>query len=97
MKKLKDNILVEIGLTTVFMGLLSYAAYSLWYIFYGSESSFDVHLYTVLSGMALGWFFVMLTKVISKNAGWVKKLIAFLGGNALFQALIWGIHAAINK
>ena len=97
MKKLKDNILVEIGLTTVFMGLLSYAAYSLWYIFYGSESSFDVHLYTVLSGMALGWFFVMLTKAISKNAGWVKKLIAFLGGNALFQALIWGIHAAINE
>ena len=97
MKKLKDNILVEIGLTTVFMGLLSYAAYSLWYIFYGSESSFDVHLYTILSGMALGWFFVILTKAISKNACWVKKLIAFLAGNALFQALIWGIHKAINK
>ena len=74
-----------------------YAAYSLWYIFYGTESSADVHLYTILSGMAIGWFLVMFVKAAFKNANWIPKLIAFLVGNGVFQGLIWGINATINK
>ena len=54
-KEKKINI-VECVLSTVFLGLLVYASYSLWFIFYGTDSGFDVHLYTVISGMALGWF-----------------------------------------
>lgn len=97
MKKLKDNIIIETFLTTVFMGLICYAAYSLWYVFYGTESGGDVHLYTILSGVALGWFMLMFTKTVFKNANWVKKLIPFLAGIGLFQGLIWGINSAINK
>ena len=97
MKKLKDNIIIETFLTTVFMGLICYAAYSLWYVFYGTESGGDIHLYTILSGVALGWFMLMFTKTVFKNANWVKKLIPFLAGIGLFQGLIWGINSAINK
>ena len=97
MKKLKNNSIIEISLTTIFFGLMIYATYSLWYIFYGTESGADVHLYTILSGMAIGWFLVMLVKALFKNVNWIPKLIAFLAGNCLFQGLIWGINAKINK
>lgn len=97
MKKLKNNVILESVITTVLMGLLVYAAYSLRYIFSGSESSFDVHLYTVLSGVALGWFLLMFVKAIFKEAKWVPQLVAFLAGNAFVQGLVWGINAAINK
>ena len=97
MKKLKNNSIVEIGLTTIFLGLMIYASYSLWYIFYGTQSGADVHIYTVLSGVAIGWFLVMFVKGIFKNATWIPKLIAFLAGNGFFQGLIWGINAKINK
>ena len=85
----KNKVIIESVVTTVFLGLLVYAAYSLWYIFYGTESGIDVHLYTVLSGSALGWFFAMFIQSVFRNTGWIKKLIAFLAGNAFFQGLIW--------
>ncbi len=97
MRKLKNNSIIEISLTTIFMGLLIYAAYSLWYIFNGTQSGADIHLYTVLSGMAIGWFLVMFVKAVFKNANWIPKLIAFLVGNGFFQGLIWGINAKINQ
>ncbi len=97
MKKLKNNVIFESVITTVLMGLLVYSAYSLWYIFGGTESGFDVHLYTVLSGVALGWFLLLFVKAIFKNAKWVPQLVAFLAGNAIVQGVIWGINAAINK
>lgn len=96
MKKVKSKTTVESIVTTIFMGLLVYASYSLWYIFYGTQSGFDVHLYTVLSGSALGWFFLLFIQAVFKNSGWIKKLIAFIAGNALFQGLIWGINSRIN-
>ena len=92
----KKKAIIESVVTTVFMGLLVYAAYSLWYIFYGKDSGADVHLYTVLSGSALGWFMIMFIQSIFKKAGWWVKLIAFLAGNGIFQALIWGINAKVN-
>ena len=67
MKKLKNNSIIEIGLTTILLGLMIYASYSLWYIFYGTESGGDVHLYTILSGMAVGWFLIMFIKSVFKN------------------------------
>ena len=97
MTKIKENGFIEAFLTLAFAGLLGYASYSMWYIFYGTQSGGDIHLYTVLSGLALGWFMLMFTKAIFKNANWIKKLIAFLVGNALFQGLIWGMNGAINK
>lgn len=96
MKKLKHKEIIESVVTTVLFGLLIYAAYSLWYIFYGTESAPDVHLYTVLSGMALGWFLLLFVQEIFKKSGWVPKLIAFLAGNVLFQGVIWGVNAKIN-
>ena len=75
------------------MGLLVYAAYSLWYIFYGVESSPDVHLYTVLSGSALGWFLLLLVQELFKKASWIPKLLAFIAGNGFFQGLIEGWDA----
>lgn len=96
MKKQKNKNIIESVVTTVFLGLLVYAAYSLWYIFYGIQSAPDVHLYTVLAGSALGWFLVMLVQAVFKNAGWIKKLLAFLAGNAIFQGTIWSLNAKIN-
>lgn len=97
MKKLKNNVVFESVITTVLMGLLVYSAYSLWYVFGGSDSGIDVHLYTVLSGVALGWFLLLFVKAIFKNAKWVPQLVAFLAGNAIAQGVIWGMNVAINK
>ncbi len=98
MKKInnKSKSIIETVVTTVLMGLLVYAAYSLWYIFYGTQSGADIHLYTVLSGAALGWFMLIFIQALFKKAGWIAKLAAFLAGNALFQGLIWGVNAKIN-
>lgn len=96
MKNEKAKNIFGIVLSTVFTGLIIYAAYSLWYIFNGNQSGADVHLYTVLSGSALGWSMLMFVQSVFKNSGWVAKLIAFLGGNAAFQGLIWGLNAKIN-
>ncbi len=98
MKKInsKSKSIIETVITTVLMGLLVYSAYSLWYIFNGTQSGFDIHLYTVLSGVALGWFMLVFVQALFKKAGWISKLIAFLAGNALFQGLIWGVNAKIN-
>ena len=92
----KKKSIAEFAVTTVFLGLLVYAAYSLWYIFYGKDSDFDVHLYTVLSGSALGWFMAMFVQSVFKKANWIPKLIAFFAGNGLFQGLIWGFNAKVN-
>ncbi len=96
MKKLKNKEVIESIVTTVLFGLLVYAAYSLWYIFDGTNSGFDVHLYTVLSSLALGWFLLLFVQAIFKKSGWIAKLIAFLAGSALFQGVLWGINAKIN-
>ncbi len=96
MKKLRNEIIIDLSVTTVFVGLLVYAAYSLWYIFNGTESGSDIHLYTVLSGFALGWFFVVFIKSILGKSKWYINLIAFIAGNALLQGLVWGINAKIN-
>ena len=92
----KKKSIAEFAVTTVFLGLLVYAAYSLWYIFYGKDSGFDVHLYTVLSGSALGWFMIMFVQSVFGKAGLIPKLLAFFAGNGLFQGLIWGFNAKIN-
>ncbi len=96
MKKLKDNWIVDLSVTTVLLGLMCYAAYSLWYIFDGTLSSGDVHLYTALTSVALGWFMMMFIKTLFKNANWILKLVTFLAGCAFFQGLIWGINAKMN-
>ena len=96
MKKLKDNWIVDLSVTTVLLGLMCYAAYSLWYVFDGTQSGGDVHLYTALTSLALGWFMMVFVKTIFKNANWIVKLIAFLAGCALFQGIIWGINAKMN-
>ena len=78
------------------MGLLVYSAYSLWYIFYGKDSGPDVHLYTGLSGLALGWFLLVFVKNVFTKSGLVSKLSTFLAGNVFVHAFIWGVNAAIN-
>ena len=95
--KTKAIAVIDSVFTTIFAGLLGYAAYSLWYVFYGTESGGDVHLYTILSGSALGWFMGVFLGAVSKKDSWIKRLIAFLTVNAIFQGLIWGINAKINK
>ncbi len=96
MKNEKRKVIIESVLTTAFMGLLIYAAYSLWYIFYGTDSDAEVHLYTVLSGSAIGWFLALLVGPIFQKANWIPKLIAFLVGNGIFQGVIWGYNASLN-
>ena len=97
MKKLLNNSITQISLTTILFGLMIYSAYSLWYIFYGTESGADIHLYTILSGIAIGWFLVLFINTAFKKANWIPKLIAFILGNGIFQGLIWGINAKINQ
>ena len=97
----KSKAVIDSVLTTVFMGLLVYAAYSLWFIFYGKDSGADVHLYTVLSGTALGWFMAMFIQSVFKVTDLIKNIIAYaipiIAGNGIFQALIWDINAKVNS
>ncbi|MBQ9945545.1 MAG: alpha-galactosidase [Clostridia bacterium] len=97
MKKIKNKEIIEITVTTVLFGLLIYAAYSLWYIFYGTDSGADVHLYTGLSGIALGWFLLLAVQAVFKKCPLTAKLVSFLAGNALFQGVIWGLNAKLNE
>lgn len=92
----KNKSIIQYAVTTVFLGLLIYAAYSLWYIYYGKDSSWDIHLYTVLSGSALGWFLAMFVQSVFKKSNWIAGLIAFLAGNGFFQGLIWGFNEKLN-
>lgn len=94
-KEKKINI-IEYVLTVIFLGLSVYSAYSLWFIFYGTDSGADVHLYTVLSGMALSWFTYIFIKALTKKGGWLKGAASLIFGNALFQGLIWGINSKVN-
>ncbi|MBE6749029.1 MAG: alpha-galactosidase [Ruminococcaceae bacterium] len=96
LKKLKDNWIVDLCVTTVLLGLMCYSAYSLWYIFEGAQSGFDIQLYTILTGLALGWSVFVLVKTLFKNAHWAVKLVAFLAGNALFHGMFWRINTKIN-
>lgn len=96
MEKTKKKAIVESIVTTVLLGLLVYAAYSLWYIFYGTDSDPEVHLYTALSGVALGWFMALFVGTVFKKSGKIGKLFAFIAGNGLFQGVIWGINSKIN-
>jgi alpha-galactosidase len=96
MKKILKKEPIEYIITTVLMGLLVYSAYSLWYIFYGKDSGMDVHLYTGLSGIALGWFLLVFVKNVFTKSGWKSRLSAFLAGNVFVHAFIWGVNAAIN-
>ena len=86
MKKLRNSNILDISLSTVFLGLLIYSAYSLWYMFSGTESGFDVHLCNVLSGLGLGWFLVLFVKTAFKKANRIPILISFLLGNGIFHA-----------
>ncbi len=81
----------------VFLGLLIYASYSLWFIFYGTDSSSDVHLYTVISGMSLGWFSYFFINTVTRKGGKLKLLFSLICGNLFFQGLIWGINSKINS
>lgn len=92
----KKRVIVESVISTILLGLLVYAAYSLWYVFYGKESSLEVHLYTVLSGSALGWFLSLFVGALFQKANWIPRLIAFILGNGIFQAIIWGTNAKLN-
>ena len=97
MKKLKNKHIIELVVTTVLLGLTVYAAYSLWYIFHGTNSAFDVHLYTGMTGIALGWFMLLFVQTVFPKSGIIGKIIAFFAGNGLVHGFIWGTNAKINE
>ena len=97
MKKLKNRQIIDLVVSFVLFGLMIYAAYSLWYIFYGTESGVDVHLYTGLAGICLGWFMCLFVGELLPKAGVIGKLIAFFAGNGLLHGYIWGLNAKINE
>ncbi len=96
MKNSRKELIIDSCITTVLIGLLVYAAYSLWFIFYGSQSGADVYLYTVISGTALGWFSAVFVKTVLKKSKWYIYLICVLAGNAAFHGLFLGVNAKIN-
>lgn len=96
MKKERNKLIIETVVTTVLSGLVIYAAYSLWYIFYGKESAFDVHLYTVLAGLGLGWALMLFVEAFFGRVKIIPKVIAILAGVGLFQGVIWGYNERYN-
>ncbi len=96
MKNLKEKAWFLPVITTIFLALFCYGAYSLWYIFYGYESDFETYLYTALCGISLGVFATVFVDSVFKKSGKVPKIIAFICGNALFHGVIWGVNAKIN-
>ncbi|MBQ7962045.1 MAG: alpha-galactosidase [Clostridia bacterium] len=96
MKKIKNKQIIELVVTTVLFGLVIYAAYSLWYIFHGTDSGADVHLYTGMTGVALGWYMLLFVQSALPKAGIIGKILAFFAGNGLVHGIIWGLNAKIN-
>ncbi len=96
MKKIKNKQIIELVVTTVLFGLVIYAAYSLWYIFHGTDSGADVHLYTGMTGVALGWYMLLFMQSALPKTGIAGKIIAFIAGNGLVHGFIWGMNAKIN-
>lgn len=96
MKKIKNKQIIELVITTVLFGLVIYSAYSLWYIFHGTDSGADVHLYTGMTGVALGWFMLLFVQSALPKTGIIGKIIAFILGNGLVHGIIWSINAKIN-
>ena len=96
MKRIKNKQIIELIVTTVLFGLVIYAAYSLWYIFHGTDSGADVHLYTGMTGVALGWYMLLFVQSALPKTGIIGKIIAFILGNGLVHGIIWGINAKIN-
>ena len=97
MKNTKAKQIVETAVSFILFGLTIYAAYSLWYIFYGADSGADVHLYTGLTGLCLGWFMSLFVGEVLPKTGIIGKLIAFFAGNGLLHGFIWGVNAKINE
>ena len=97
MKNIKTKQIIELVVSFIFFGLTIYAAYSLWYIFYGTDSGADVHLYTGLTGLCLGWFMALFVGEALPKTGIIGRLIAFLAGNGLLHGFIWGLNAKINE
>ena len=97
MKKIKNKQIIELIVTTVLFGLVIYAAYSLWYIFHGTDSAADVHLYTGMTGVALGWYMLLFMQSALPKTGIVGKILAFVAGNGLVHGIIWGVNAKINE
>ncbi len=97
MKKIKSKQIIELAVTFVLFGLMIYSAYSLWYIFYGTNSVADVHLYTGMTGIAIGWFMLLFVQGVFPKSGKIGKIIGFFAGNALVHGCIWGINAKINE
>ncbi len=97
MKKIKNKQIIELIVTTVLFGLVIYAAYSLWYIFHGTDSAADVHLYTGMTGVALGWYMILFMQSALPKTGIVGKILAFVAGNGLVHGIIWGVNAKINE
>ena len=96
MKKIKNKQIIELVITTILFGLVIYSAYSLWYIFHGTDSGADVHLYTGMTGVALGWYMLLFVQSALPKTGIIGKIIAFFAGNGLVHGIIWGINAKIN-
>ncbi len=97
MKNAKKEQTIVLAVTTVLLGLVIYAAYSLWYIFYGKDSGADVHLYTGLTGIALGWFMLLFVQSAIPKSGLPGKIITFFAGNGLVHGVIWGLNEKINQ
>lgn len=97
MKKIKNRQIIELVITTILLGLVVYSAYSLWYIFHGTNSGADVHLYTGMTGVALGWFMLLFVQTVLPKSGVIGKILAFVAGNGLVHGIIWGINAKINQ
>lgn len=96
MKETKNKQIIELIVSFILFGLTIYAVYSLWYIFYGTDSGADVHLYTGLAGLCLGWFMALFVGEVLPKTGIIGKLIAFFAGNGLLHGFIWGLNAKVN-
>ena len=97
MKNAKTKQIIEMVVSFILFGLTIYAAYSLWYIFYGTDSGADVHLYTGLTGLCLGWFMTLFVGEALPKTGIIGRLIAFFAGNGLLHGFIWGVNSKINE
>ena len=84
MKKIKNRQIIELVITTILLGLVVYSAYSLWYIFHGTNSGADVHLYTGMTGVALGWFMLLFVQTVLPKSGIIGKILAFVASDSDF-------------
>ena len=98
MKKLTEKKLFFPIVTTGIFALFVYGAYALYYEFSSIANGAGSGVpYAIICSVGLGYIFMLFTNTFfGKHKAWIKNIIAFIIGNVVYHAALWGSDLKIN-